>query len=131
LNGRQTKNQRFLDFARNDSADEMAFGSYDVVRRTLQRSSSRRIVRHKNPKGFRTCADGDPKSQASKEESHADPVTYRFAKTQESFAHAISEPNAEIEAKKTITDTRTRSNSRRNASAFAASASCFRKKSLA
>ena len=84
----------------------MASGNYDVVRRALRGGGSPRVARHKNPKGFRTCADAQ--SQASKEENHADSVAYGFAETKESFADSISKSDQkQIKAEETISDTHT------------------------
>jgi hypothetical protein len=120
----------------------MAFDHCDLIRRALRCEGGRRVVRHKNQKSFRTCVDAHSESQASKEESHADSVTYSSAKTKESFGHSISKSDQEqIKAQENISDAHTNrisgcdrdtiSESSRKADAFASGASCARKEGLA
>jgi len=120
----------------------MAFNPCDLPWASLRGTCSRRVVRHKDQKGFRTCADADSESQASKEESDAHAIAYRFAKTKESFADSISKSDQkQIKAQESISDPRTNrisgcdrdtiSESGRKAYAFASGASCFWKEGLA
>jgi hypothetical protein len=119
----------------------MASDSYDVGRHTPQRGCRRRVARHKDQKSFRTVANTG--SQTPEKESDTHSIARNFAKTKESFADSLSEPDAErqIKAEESISDARTNgisgcdrdaiSESSRKADALASGASCARQEGLA
>jgi hypothetical protein len=82
----------------------MAFNPCDLPWASLRGTCSRRVVRHKDQKGFRTCADADSESQASKEESDAHAIAYRFAKTKESLANSEPNPENQIKRQESVSD---------------------------
>jgi hypothetical protein len=120
----------------------MDFDLRDTIWRPQSRRRGSRVVRHKNQKSFRTCADADGEPQASNEESYADSVTYSFAKTEGTFAHSIAKSDRkQINAQERIPDSRTNRipgcdrdiipESGREADAFASAECCFWKEGLA
>jgi hypothetical protein len=75
----------------------MASDNCDLVWRSVCSASRSRVLRHKDQKSFRAVANTE--SQTPEEESHAYSVAYRFAKAKESFAHSISESDAQEQIK--------------------------------
>src|ERR1051326_5094901 len=114
----------------------MAFSRCDATCPSLRHTCCRTVARHKDEKSFRAVANTE--SQASKEESHTDSC-HPVGEKEESFVDPVSDCYSEEQIKtKTAEhnfDARPRReslpHSSRNDNAFAASTSCFRKKSVA
>jgi hypothetical protein len=83
---------------------EMASDNCDLVWRSLCSASRSRVLRHKDQKSFRAVANTE--SQTPEEEIDAYSSAREFAKTKESFADSISQPDVEgqVKAQETFAD---------------------------